>query len=118
MLRACRMPALPPSQQHKRSLIFHSTLPSLRSLLREREAELHALAQALIDKETLTQAEIKAILAGLDSADAGGSGGGGSLLEEQPGRPLHDAAPAPEAAAAAASVMAGPAAGGDSSRAA
>lgn len=67
------------------------------SLLREREAELHALAQALLRAETLTQAEIREVLAGMGSPVA-------ALPGEAP-RPVPVPAPAAAAAASAASVL-------------
>ncbi|KAL4425466.1 hypothetical protein ABPG75_009482 [Micractinium tetrahymenae] len=82
------------------------------SLLKEKQAELHMLAQALLREETLTQADIKRLLAGGSSSpELPGSGPGGSGLLPVPA-PAAAAvamageagvpAPAPAAAAAAA----------------
>lgn len=84
---------------------------SHRSLLKEKEAELHALAQALLREETLTQADIKRLLAGSSSSpELPGSGPGGSGLLPAPAAAALAAAPAgaagvpaPAGAAAAAS---------------
>ncbi|KAL4421108.1 hypothetical protein ABPG77_009635 [Micractinium sp. CCAP 211/92] len=81
------------------------------SLLKEKEAELHALAQALLREETLTQADIKRLLAGSSSSpELPGSGPGGSGLLPAPAAAALAAAPAgaagvpaPAGAAAAAS---------------
>ena len=70
--------------------------PRARSLLRRKEAELHTLAQALLKNETLTQAEIRSLLAG--DAELPGSGGGGSDLLPVPEAPVPEAVPAPAAA--------------------
>lgn len=82
--------------------------PTPRSLLKEKEAELHALAQALLREETLTQADIKSLLAGGSSSpELPGSGSGGSGL-----------LPVPTAAAAAAAADGVPAAAGAAAAAA
>ncbi len=65
------------------------------SLLKEKEAELHALAQALLREETLTQADIKRLLAGSSSSpELPGSGPGGSGLLPAPAAAALAAAPA------------------------
>lgn len=71
------------------------------SLLKEREAELRTLAQALLREETLTQAQIKSLLAGSSrSPELPGSSGPGGI-------------PQVDLAGAAAAAAAGPALGGD-----
>jgi hypothetical protein len=92
------------------------TLPHLApccSLLKEKEQELHVLAAALLQNETLTLAEIQALVASvsspelpggslgqLDEAAGGSVGGSGAVAVPAP-------APAAAAAAAAASVAIG-----------
>lgn len=58
-------------------------LQRVRTLLREREGELHRLAAALLERETLSQAEIRELLAPMQKPGlpgGGGSGGGGGGL--------------------------------------
>lgn len=74
--------------------------PPHRSLLREKERELHALAQALLADETLTQAEIRSLLEALHSPALPGSTGARARLEPDSGVAVEgEASPAPAAAA-------------------
>ena len=59
----------------------------VRALLNERVSELHTIAGALIDKETLTADQITTLLAAVagEQGDAGSSAGGGSGGDKQPG---------------------------------
>jgi cell division protease FtsH len=63
-------------------------LQRVRTLLREREGELHRLAAALLERETLSQAEIRELLAPMQKpglpggGGSGGGGGGGGLRGE------------------------------------
>lgn len=72
------------------------------SLLKEKEGELHTLAQALLSSETLTQAEIKDLLAGRNSPEAGG---GGSAAQLEGIMAVPTPSPAAAVAAAAAAVL-------------
>ncbi|KAL4860045.1 ATP-dependent zinc metalloprotease FTSH 11 [Chlorella vulgaris] len=106
-------------------------------LLREKEGELHALAQALLETETLTLADIQSLVLAHNSPElpggpAGGGGGSGGGSEGRrttapaptaaaASRGVGDAAapaPAPAAAAAAAAAASAPAASPNSVRAA
>jgi cell division protease FtsH len=63
-----------------------------RRVLSERQADLHKLAEALLEYETLTGEEVRAILSGADPKDLGLARGGG------PTAPPSDAPAAPEGA--------------------
>ncbi len=82
------------------------------SLLKTREAELHSLAQALLQNETLTLAEIRALLNGPSSPEVPGGGSGAQRHPEGEaaglvvGSEVVAPVPAPAAAAAAAAVPA------------
>lgn len=100
MLCALSRPALPPP-----------SLPAC-SLLKAREAELHSLAQALLQNETLTLAEIQALLHGPSSPEVpgGGSGSQRQAAGDAPGlesgsSDVVSPVPAPAAAAAAAAAV-------------
>ena len=94
----------------------------LCSLLRAREGELHALAQALLAQETLTQAEIRSLLENLAAAGGGSPGlapigtDGGVVKRPEPLGPMGEGAaegaaqqPSPVAAAASMQMAGGPA---------
>lgn len=87
--------------------LLPSLLPLFCSLLKAREAELHSLAQALLANETLTLAEIRALLD--PSSPALPSGGSGAQRQAEGDAAAVDGgsevpAPVPAAAAAAPAV--------------
>lgn len=95
------------------------------NLLRERQGELHMLAQALLAQETMTQVQIKSLLAGGSSSAEvpGSSGPGGShAIPEVVGAAAPDAGavvvPAPAPVSAAAAVAASSLGGGSAGQAA
>lgn len=93
------------------SLLLKNSYQRVVSLLREKELELHTLAAALLERETLTQAEIKELLCpssvlGQGTAPAGASASNSAPLPlpQQP-LPLGDAAAAAAAATAPESAV-------------
>lgn len=61
--------ALPPASV---ALCRQAAYARAKHVLRQHERELHALAQELIDKETLTGAQIKELLTRVKAGKAGG----------------------------------------------
>ncbi|GFH20744.1 ATP-dependent zinc metalloprotease [Haematococcus lacustris] len=57
----------------------------VRALLRSRLPELHCLAQALQERETLTAEQIREVMAGEQLPGAGADGGAGADKPELPG---------------------------------